>query len=55
MSCIFVDYNAVLLCFLLTHCFLGQLQGKMLEDENKLLAFKLVSDLQEWLTRITYC
>nr|XP_051188071.1 MADS-box transcription factor 2-like [Lolium perenne] len=29
--------------------------GKMLEDENKLLAFKLVSDLPKWLTLRTYC
>ncbi|EMS59291.1 MADS-box transcription factor 2 [Triticum urartu] len=33
--------------FALIHCFIGQLQGKMLEDENKLLAFKVVSDLAD--------
>ena len=43
--CIVVDHDAVLFSFVLIHYFLGQLQGKMLEDENKLLAFKLVSDL----------
>ncbi|VAH67214.1 unnamed protein product [Triticum turgidum subsp. durum] len=40
-SAYFVDHNAVLSHFALIHCFIGQLQGKMLEDENKLLAFKV--------------
>jgi hypothetical protein len=49
---IFLDHTAVLLCFLLIHCFLGQLHGVEMRT-SCLHLIKLIIELPEWSR--TYC